>query len=347
LSVSEDTLGTGWSFSRCYKCGGFALIRRAEINIIKVDKAPPGERVILPEASKDPTTAMLSEDATQKLARHMAFKPQKSEKAPVQPPPPPQYAVQNPNLQARHTNVAGPSTFPQTLQAASSARFPDPLPDTPVEAPRSKAIPVGIALTATMAITSGVYLYMQSQALWHKARDMVKESTRENKISKASSSTQNPESVAPTLEKSLTVEQAHPLTASNTSDSNQTGQMAPARTTFTGMVPHDLHQENQAHASTSSLSSFQAGSKQVGETTTPKTSAFSLPSHAFMVKVRLSRANLHSGPGAEFPVVGEATPNLQYLVSDWNNRWFRLTTTGHDSRTVGWVRNDLVQVLNQ
>src|SRR5687767_11704308 len=70
LAITDETLGTGWSFSRCYKCGGFALIRRAEINVIKVDKAPPGERVILPEASMSPSQGLISEKATQKYAKH-------------------------------------------------------------------------------------------------------------------------------------------------------------------------------------------------------------------------------------------------------------------------------------
>src|SRR3954463_171422 len=88
LAVPYETLGTGWSFSRCYKCGGFALIRRAEVNIIKVDKAPPGERVILPEASRDPANGMLSENATLQLAKHMSNRP-RTDNPTVQPTPPP------------------------------------------------------------------------------------------------------------------------------------------------------------------------------------------------------------------------------------------------------------------
>ena len=64
LAVADDKLGSGWSFSRCYKCGGFALVRRSEVNLIKVDKAPAGENVLIPEASETP---MLSNQATQKL----------------------------------------------------------------------------------------------------------------------------------------------------------------------------------------------------------------------------------------------------------------------------------------
>ncbi len=50
LTLPQESLGTGWAFSRCYQCAGFALIRRTEVNVIKVDRAPPGERVLLPEA---------------------------------------------------------------------------------------------------------------------------------------------------------------------------------------------------------------------------------------------------------------------------------------------------------
>src|SRR4051812_23125039 len=70
LAIPGESLGTGWAFSRCYKCGGFALIRKTEVNVIKVDKAPPGERIILPESSESPTSGLLSEKATQNLVRH-------------------------------------------------------------------------------------------------------------------------------------------------------------------------------------------------------------------------------------------------------------------------------------
>ncbi len=53
LALSDEKLGTGWSFSRCFKCGGFALIRRSEMNLVKVDRAPAGENVLLPEAHED------------------------------------------------------------------------------------------------------------------------------------------------------------------------------------------------------------------------------------------------------------------------------------------------------
>lgn len=49
LSASDQAFHKGWSFARCYQCAGVALVRRTETNVLKVDQAPPGENVILPE----------------------------------------------------------------------------------------------------------------------------------------------------------------------------------------------------------------------------------------------------------------------------------------------------------
>jgi hypothetical protein len=46
LVTSQNDLGSGWSFSRCAHCTGYSLIRKTEINVIRVDKAPPGEKLI-------------------------------------------------------------------------------------------------------------------------------------------------------------------------------------------------------------------------------------------------------------------------------------------------------------
>ena len=71
LAIASESLGTGWSFSRCYKCGAFALVRKTEVNVIKVDKAPPGERIpLLPEAVETPNLGLFSKSATDKLIEH-------------------------------------------------------------------------------------------------------------------------------------------------------------------------------------------------------------------------------------------------------------------------------------
>ena len=83
LALQETQIGPGWSFSKCYTCGGFALIRRAEINVIKVDQAPPGEKVLLPERSSDSAVAVLSQEASARLLKIKS----------MQPPPPPPHLI--------------------------------------------------------------------------------------------------------------------------------------------------------------------------------------------------------------------------------------------------------------
>ena len=136
LALSMDKVGSGWSFSRCYKCGGFALIRKAEVNVIKVDKAPPGERVLLPEATETPAAGLTSEDASQKLAKHVAPKPS-----------------------------ALPPEFKSRVEL-----LPDALPEIPKKGRKQNIIPVGITLAAALTLVSGYYLFGQAQIVWKKAR---------------------------------------------------------------------------------------------------------------------------------------------------------------------------------
>src|SRR4051794_13335401 len=71
LAVADDKLGSGWSFSRCYRCSGHALIRRSDVNLIKVNGAPNGERVLLPESSEQPhAPQVMSQDALQNFVRY-------------------------------------------------------------------------------------------------------------------------------------------------------------------------------------------------------------------------------------------------------------------------------------
>jgi len=164
LAVGDDALGTGWSFSRCYKCGGYALVRRAEINVIKVDKAPPGEKVILPEASTDPTAGMMNAEATQRAAKYLRPSAPSAQMTPtpnMTPPVPPPF-------QANHQRA--------TTMDISGITLPEPLPETPENAIKSYVIPIGISTSAILMLISGVYLYMQSQTLWNKTREVSRAS---------------------------------------------------------------------------------------------------------------------------------------------------------------------------
>jgi len=163
LAIGDEKLGTGWSFSRCYKCGGFALIRRAEVNIIKVDKAPPGEQVLLPEGSPEP---MLSENATQNLnaAKEAAARPviraahPRNTNAGVNVPPPPMGASAYPTAPHDSFDIFADG-FPEMNQGPSRGILN-----------KKKLLPVAIGLAGVLSVSSGIYLYIQGQALWNKAR---------------------------------------------------------------------------------------------------------------------------------------------------------------------------------
>lgn len=64
LALADEKIENHWSYSRCYKCGGFALVKRSEMGAIKTESAPAGERVLLPEMSEEPR---LSERALKNL----------------------------------------------------------------------------------------------------------------------------------------------------------------------------------------------------------------------------------------------------------------------------------------
>jgi hypothetical protein len=339
LTVSDDTLGTGWSFSRCYKCGGFALIRRAEVNIIKVDKAPPGERVILPEASSDPANAMLSENATQKLAKHMASAKTHAQQQHVPTPTPPPL------------NYTPPLTPKASSFDITTSSLPSPLPDSPTHTLQSRTIPIGIAIAAVFAVTSGAYLFIQSQSLWQKAREFVKENGHANSAKEYASDDVIP---PPKLFTADTVPKENLLAAQETrpiiTDQVQQSAMAPLKPPAVPAVTgsEDAKAEMIEPKKTVAKADLKADLKadhksEIASETKVETK--NLPP-ALFVKIRSSKANVHSGPGMQFPVIGKATPDVKYVVEDWNNRWFKLSLHSRDlKKGIGWVRNDLVQVL--
>lgn len=266
LAVANDALKTGWSFSRCYKCGGFALVRKTEINIIKVDKAPPGERIILPEASADPTAGLMSSQATARYTKHKLGK--------NTPPPPPL------------SHVHGT----QTIEL--SKPFPDPLPE--IAPQKNKALPFGIAFAALMAVGSGSYLYFQGQALWEKTHS------------------------APMTEaRHITTSQAAP----------QASQEIVAAPKIVDLAPKEVQLAQEVKPVPVITDQVQRSAM----------APIKLQDEPLWVTVSISpRANVHSGPGMNFPVVATADINSKYLVTETKSRWFKIAS--------GWIRNDLVQL---
>lgn len=201
LAVSDEKMSSGWSFSRCYKCAGFALVRRSDVNLIKVDRAPAGETVLLPEANENPTT-MLSQAATDHLARYVGAKAERAKAESIQasaaavlrsadasgPRPTIRPATRRNAASATTSPTASaipaaapilparsalPTAIPPARAAGSGFGLPDPLPEEPSTSWTQRLIPAAIAMTGAFAIASGIYLYVQGQALWEKARSQA------------------------------------------------------------------------------------------------------------------------------------------------------------------------------
>jgi|GEM_PF-6408765 len=58
LKVVDEKVGTGWTFSRCCKCAGIALIRKPEASVVKVDRVPSGESILLSEICELPQSTL-------------------------------------------------------------------------------------------------------------------------------------------------------------------------------------------------------------------------------------------------------------------------------------------------
>ncbi len=269
LVISDDTLGTGWSFSRCYKCGGFALIRKAEINIIKVDKAPPGERIILPEASVNPASVLVTAENSKKTKKQI------SESVITAPP---EFSVKSKKL-----------VNPADSQDSFSALYDSKKYST--------KIPLGIVGTGTLAVISGVYLFVQGQTIWFKVHENLSTAYDDHsKISLASD------------------------VSLRTKDKGSSLVLIPAA------VPEVIDQVHQI-----AMAPIKDSISKVNESEVKKAH------QEFLVRSRYKQVNVHSGPNMRSSIIGQLKLDTSYLVSDWSERWFRLN--------VGWVRNDMIQVL--
>lgn len=195
LAAADDKVGTGWSFSRCYKCGGFGLVRQAQVNVIKVDKAPAGEKILLPEAEEQP---LMSQSAITQMAKHLEASKAGTAAAPIirntvtdststaragtaSPTGPNQHLQTKPAPQGKSApRLSTHAESPSHLVLESE--FPSALPTVPEVSLLGRVIPYATAIAGMVAIGSGVYLYIHGQALWSKARVALQENNPPNEV---------------------------------------------------------------------------------------------------------------------------------------------------------------------
>lgn len=352
LSISDDTLGSGWSFSRCYKCAGFALIRKAEINVIKVDKAPPGENIILPEASPSPNQGLISESATRNLAKHMSpeaiarmneANAQSSNPVPTAPAAEAQVqaishavaqTIAQVNSQAPSKNLATNSALPSSRPRAPEMEFrlPDPLPEISFKPRKKITLPIGIVAASVLAIVSGIYFYLQAQTLWEKTR-----SSATDGLSNAPKNPRAPGSEDDHAALSKPIRTLEVATSTNAPMAPlvQVQPAAPESITLAAAAPQRIITDQIQETATAPM-------KNLEKNLEPRDSRL-------LVQVRARRASVHTGPGMEYPVIGTVSADSRYSVIDWSDRWFKLqirnAKTVASAESAGWVRNDLVRVI--
>ena len=316
LAVGDDKIGSGWAFSRCYKCAGFALVRKSDVNLVKVDKAPVGERVILPEAAEEP---MMNQEATRRLAQvtKPMIKPSARKNASAT-----NSAPTMPVLELRKPGTNPASNYPGNQSDYLNFGFPEPIRESASmqNKLRQKILPVVIGAAGAVSIGSGIYLYLEGQALWQKARSTAAmESARaiaaQNAVRHAQI-TVMPALTQPTAP--AVIAPAAPAVASVTT-------IAPSMLARAELHPVTdvLHQSAMAPARTNA----DTGS------TLPMT-----------VRTKGEKAHIHSGPGLKFPIIRDTDPSVEYVVTQWSDRWFKIANNSGPG--IGWIRNDLVEAVD-
>lgn len=229
LAVADEKVGSGWSFSRCYKCAGYGLVRRSDVTLIKVDRAPEGEPVLLPEAHEN-ATSMLSQTATRNLNRYTGA----------------HSATATPtiNVTGGPASPAKPSVrtatprgaTPQPRSSTQNLGLPEPLPNIPRQKVGQRLAPMAIGLAGILTIGSGIYLYVQGQALFEKARTQAKETrtpAAPETLSSTDASLDNPEIItapgAPSAPKVTSLAGSADAPSSVMVDEVHARAMAPAR----------------------------------------------------------------------------------------------------------------------
>jgi predicted Zn finger-like uncharacterized protein len=362
LAVGDEKLGAGWSFSRCYRCGGFALVRRSDVNLIKVDKAPAGEQVLVPDAEPEaksekpvirpaarrnaPATAASTKSAAPVAASAKAPAAPAGATAagPARVATPPSRAP-SPNVRSAGAEVtapraaAGERTFARSV-AQTSIDLPEPLPDTPRQPWHYRLLPVAVGVAGATVVASGIYFYLQGQALWDHARtsmrtEHLQPEPRDDKHAAADASAPAPNADAPIA--------AVPPTAPQTAATNAPGVIAaPALAAQAGGEQTDQVRAQAmapARDAAGAVAEWKQSQNEAPPQLTHPPAARSIATETLFVATRVRSARLHGGPGLDYPIIATVGASERFAVVDWSDRWFMVSFRGKTA----WIRDDLVR----
>ncbi len=344
LAVADERLGTGWSFSRCFKCAGFALIRRAEVNVIKVHGAPTGERILSTENHEQTLMSQKSIDALGNLVAAAPAPAQATATAPQGLPSgasaagAPAWIAQNAPLATPPNTTFGiPNVLPAALPEIpeGSTRFTFTMPSLPKIGFDIKArlLPAAIVIAGVTTVSSGIYFYLQGRELLNRASTPGARPAQSPIQPAAATQPISPAAHAPGANRDQAVEAA----ASRISDQVRARAMAPIRQ----MQPEARTPEPRIAPKPEARIEAEPELTGVAPTITN-----------MLVQPAIANAKIRSGPGIDFSLVGIADPETRYVITAWQDRWFRIKPKTAAAAAIpapqieGWIRNDLVRTIN-
>lgn len=268
LAVADEKLGRGWSFSRCYQCGGFAVVRQQDRKIVRVDQDENGKGYVI----EDQNTSI------------------------------------KPKVIKKETKSVPPKKISMAVPKAPEPKrrlVPQPLPDPPQTIWKKALFPIAVGLFSIGTIGSGLYLFIEGRSIWKKAKSTMTGMTVDQSLQSKKevvAQIQEPEKIAE-------------------EDTLSQRAMAP--------IQFDVRTEIETN---------QAALKKEAPKIIPP----------LVVEVKHSIANVRSGPGLEFPVLGIANQKEKFVVVGWDRRWFRLVSLLEYEKELQsvpdtvWIRNDLL-----
>ncbi|MCC7441352.1 MAG: SH3 domain-containing protein [Bdellovibrionales bacterium] len=308
LYLDDARVGNGWSFARCYSCAGFSLVRKSNVNTIRIDQAPTPETILQPQPSvprvevpaQGPVANALTRlgVAQKNLGEAQTSRPQVIPGRRTQPPGQTTAAAAAPAAK----NIFGTRTLPQPL----------PLNPRTSSTPKAAAarrsrglIPVVLGIMAVLVTGSGAFLYVQGQNMWDRARAELGPDTDGVKLGAS----------APQRAAGAKARKSQHKDATIFSDRIGQGAMAPNREMGPGAV-------------------VRADEETDG-----------IPGR-MVVRPIQNAVNLRMGPGTKYPIVGQADATITYTVTEWREQWFRIIPNTGPAEEA-WIRNDYVNTVKE
>jgi hypothetical protein len=366
LAVSDDKLGAGWSFSKCYKCAGFALVRRSDVNLIKIDQAPTDGRVVLPETSEIPQQQipLMSREATERLKQYGLAQPQQigMTAAPASTDAPPIAQKQQQQLQPRQAQQPIQAQIPAQGQTQIQGDKPVIRPSIRRRAARAQAPAPAMGIGATAAGPAKPAYKIPAPRPLIEARGVnilqhqqIQVPTTPTAIQEIAAQLPQPLPDEPQIS---ILRRLMPVAIAASAlfvvcsgiylyiQAQRIWDQARA----TPQVAEPVAAEQPQPEAVAAPIAPQPPQPQAQTTTTtdqvhqnamaPHREA--PPPSALVVRARAANVKLRQGPGLQYTVLGTADPAMHYLVQEWKADWFKVLLPGDES---AWVRNDLVSLI--